>query len=739
MSRLEIDGLLLDAKFSVPQPRAGAVGRGDLIKAAQSSNCRLVAVTAPAGYGKSTFLTEWAWSEHRPVAWVALDRFDDDPAMLLASLAFAYQRAGLGSTEWVRGMGRPGPSVLGRAAPLLAAEFRTSIVPFVLMLDDLHELKSPACDDVLDVVLSGIPQGSQMVAASRCAQPQVPRMRACWDALEYGPDDLALDAEGARKIFANARVNLTRELADAVTERTEGWPAGLYLAALIAKESHDPAQAITGDDRYVADYLYRETLTQQPADIQRFLRRTSVLDQLCGPLCDAILGGPPGASARLHRMEASSLFVVPLDRCRQWYRYHTLFREFLLAELGRAEAGIIPTLHRRAADWYESSGSPAMALEHLIQAKDWDRSMRLAATLALPTYNAGQIATNQRWYRAIGDTNIERYPPLAVMRCWVAVMTGDTSGAERWVAFLDAASAENAPADESAFSESARATVHAAMCASGPDQMMTDATAAVSQEPAWSSWRADALWLLGEAHLLAGRVDEAAGLLTEVSDTADKTGNPNAVVICESLLALLAMDQSDWDGAAGRLETALALIDNNDMQDYVKCLLAFAGAARLAVYRGDLREARRQLTRAMRARSSATYVLPFLAVRLRLQLARAYFAIADPATSRQLMREADGILTHRPKLGTLLAELDEFRSILAASTAGPTGMSPLTPAELRLLPYLQTHLTASGIAERLFVSTHTVKAQIKSIYRKLGVSSRNEAVLRATATGMLGG
>jgi DNA-binding CsgD family transcriptional regulator len=157
------------------------------------------------------------------------------------------------------------------------------------------------------------------------------------------------------------------------------------------------------------------------------------------------------------------------------------------------------------------------------------------------------------------------------------------------------------------------------------------------------------------------------------------------------------------------------------------------------VHRGDLTEARRQLTRAMRARSSATYVFPFVAVRLRLQLARVYLAIADPATARQLLRETDEILTRRRALGILTGEVEELRRVLAPTGASATvGRLPLTPAELRLLPYLQTHLTASGIAERLFVSSHTVKAEVKSIYRKLGVSSRHDAVQKATATGLLG-
>jgi LuxR family transcriptional regulator, maltose regulon positive regulatory protein len=734
-----LDQLLHDAKFAVPQPRPGSVSRADLVEAARSSKCTLVAVTAPAGYGKSTFLAQWARVEDRRMAWVSLDRFDDDPAMLVVSLASACCRAGLSGDDLVAEMGGFGASVLARAAPRLASVLRASPHPFVLMLDDLHELRSPACDDVLSVVIAAIPSGSTLVTSSRCEQPHLPRLRAADEALEFGAGDLALDAAGARQIFANAQVSITGEQAAAVTDQTEGWPAGLYLAALIAKKSGGQAQTVSGDDRYVADYLYRETLLRQPEDTQRFLRRTAVLDQLCVPLCDAVLGSS-GAAGQLRHLEAASLFVVPLDRRREWYRYHELFREFLLGELRRTEPDVIMDLHRQAADWYEASGSPALALEHLLQTTDWDRSMRFAAALSLQTFNAGQLSTVQRWYRVIGDANIERFPPLVVLRCWEAALTGDTAQEGRWAAVLDASSFDGPSLDGSASFDSARAIMRSAMCASGPEAMMADAAFAVAQEPASSPWRPMALYLLGEAHLVAGQLDQASSLLTDASTVAVLVENTDALVICDSQLASLAMDRGQWEEAAGRLERTLAVIDEHGMHDYVYCLLAFAAAARLAIHRGDLTEARYQLAQAMRSRPSATYLLPCLAVRLRLQLAKVWLAMAEVVMARQLLREIDDILSRRPALGTLTEEVEELRRALASSDGGgATGRTPLTPAELRLLPYLQTHLTAGGIAERLFVSSHTVKAEVKSIYRKLGVSSRDEAVRKATAVGLLGG
>jgi len=267
--------------------------------------------------------------------------------------------------------------------------------------------------------------------------------------------------------------------------------------------------------------------------------------------------------------------------------------------------------------------------------------------------------------------------------------------------------------------------------------MTADAAFAAACEPAWSPWRADALWMLGEAHLLAGHPGKARAAFAEGSATAAAVHIPAAITICESQLAQLAMDRGDWQEAASRLELALATIDENRMHDYVSSIPAFAGAARLSLHHGDLNEAHRQLTHAMGALPSATYLLPYRAVRLRLQLAKVHLALADMATARQLLREIDDILRHRPALGTLTGEVEQFRGLTSAATTAAAGRPPLTPAELRLLPYLQTHLTADRIAERLFVSSWTVKTEVKAIYRKLGVSSRNDAVQKAAAIGLL--
>jgi LuxR family maltose regulon positive regulatory protein len=268
--------------------------------------------------------------------------------------------------------------------------------------------------------------------------------------------------------------------------------------------------------------------------------------------------------------------------------------------------------------------------------------------------------------------------------------------------------------------------------------MMADAAFSLAQEPAWSPWRDTALWLLAESHLLTGHLDEARAAFGAASTAAARTRSWDTIPVCEAQVAWLAMDRGEWDEAVGRLDIALGTIDAQRLHGYVSSLTTFAGAARLSLHQGDVKEAHRQLGRAMRARPAATYLLPYHAARLRLQLATVYLALAEQATVRQLLREIDDIASRRPALGTLIDEVQDFRDGLA-SRAAPNGVVPLTPAELRVLPYLPTHLTADKIAERLFLSGHTVKTEIKAVYRKLGVSSRNDAVQRATEIGLLGG
>ncbi|PUB24498.1 LuxR family maltose regulon positive regulatory protein [Promicromonospora sp. AC04] len=738
---VELDRLLLEAKLSVPRQRTATVSRAGVIGAARASGRRVVGVTAPAGYGKSTLLAEWASLEDRPVAWVSLDRLDDHPLGLLTVLASAFATVESGRTDLIADMVGPDASVLGRAAPRLAAALRASSTPFLLVLDDLHEVRSPACHDALSVVIRGIPAGSQLVVASRAEQPHLAPLRAVGETVEITAGDLALDTAGTERVFAAADVPVSHEVAAEVTRRTEGWPVGIYLTCLIARHDTRRAGAVTGDDPYVADYLQREVFRQLPEPTRRFLRRTSVLDDLSAPLCDAVLGEHL-SQRQLRQLEASSLFVVPLDRRREWFRYHALFREFLLADLMAVEPELADVLRVRAADWFEENGSPARAVEHLLATPERGRCVLLVTGIVMSLFQTGRIATIERWLRALGDGAVAGYPPLAVLAGYVAVYEGRALDAERWAAVVDDASFDGELNDGSASFDSLRAMFHAMRCPDGPRQMVDDARLALDSEPEWSSWRDTALSLSGAAHLLLGDVESATRQLERALEAAVAHGNADTLVFSEAQLAHLDMDRGHWDRARERVQRALAAVEERRIDDYPTSALGFTAAARLSLHLGDRAAMRRHLARGMRARTSCTYATPTLAVRVRLHLARTSWATGDTAAVRHLLREINDVLLHRPRLGVLLDEVAELRKALdtSAHAVRPgTSISPLTPAELRLLPYLQTHLTIREIGERLYVSRNTASSEIGAIYRKLGVSSRSDAVRQAAAMGLLGG
>lgn len=733
-SERHLSRVLLDGKIRARTIRPGDVSRRALIDKARASSGRIVCVTAPAGYGKSTLLAEWAAAEDRTVAWASFDRFDSDPTAMLSLLATACAPLSPRAAEVVSQMGGLGTSILGRAAPMLAALLTGAHQPFVIFIDDTHVADSLACHDALEVVLAGVPEGSQAVLASRHEQPYLARLRAVAAVHEIGADDLRIDPAGARSIFAGAQAEVAEADLDGVVDRCEGWPAGLYLCAVAVRAGAD-VRTVTGTERFVADYLYRECLGALPEDLREFLRRTAVLEQLSAPLCDAVLGRD-GSQALLRRLESQNLFLVPLDGGRQWFRYHMLFRDFLLTELDRVEPGEAAELHRRAADWFRSRDAPQEAVEHLLVAGDLEPAAELIGALALPMYQRGRVAVVERWLGELGPAVVDASPELAVLAAWTAILQGKSPASEQRLTVLNRLEPSGTPEEIVGF-ESARAMVRAAMCVGGPNRVLDDARYAVANEPEWSPWRDQALHLLGSAWLLVGETAAARDAFLRSSACAQAMGNADSVILSEAELAILALEDGLWKEAEGHADRAVRTIDQSHLEGYPTTALALAVRTRIAIRRAERPAADRFFARAMRARVHCTHVLPYLAMRARLQLAKAFAAMGDRSGALHMMREIDDLRLRRPNVGVLAQEIDEFRARIVGGS-GSSASVPLTPAELRLLPYLQTHLTIADIGKRLFVTRNTVSTQVQSIYRKLEVTTRAGAIERAVEYGLLG-
>jgi LuxR family maltose regulon positive regulatory protein len=496
-----------------------------------------------------------------------------------------------------------------------------------------------------------------------------------------------------------------------------------------------------------------------------FLTRTSVLERMCGPLCETVLD-LPGAGATLADASQSNLLVVPLDRRGDWYRYHHLFRDMLLAELKRLDPGLAPVLRRRAASWCLRNSLAEEALEYSIAAADVETAAHLVGQLCLPAYYQGRRETSQRWLQWLENQGgIEGHPMVAAPTAFTSVLLGRPVEAQRWAEVVDRWQYGDAarPADTAAGAWAA--LLRAILCRDGVEQMCTDADEAVHgftaenivqpglYEEVGNAGLPDtsryyiggllkhtplllALVCQGLARAVCGDLDSADESFQDAVSVAEQAGAYEALAVALSERSLLAMTRGQWDRAEILAGQAAAVIRRSGIEGAVPCTVL----ARAALHRGDLPAVRQHLVGAQRVRSRMTYAAPVLAVQVRIELIRVYLALADLAGARTLMQEIDELLRRRPALGTLVDEAQALRDRLANERgAGALGASALSAAELRLLPLLSTHLSFPEIAAELFVSRNTVKAQVQSIYRKLGASSRSGAVGRARELGLLEG
>ena len=432
------------------------------------------------------------------------------------------------------------------------------------------------------------------------------------------------------------------------------------------------------------------------------------------------------------------LLGVPLDRHREWYHYHHLFHDLLGAELERREPELIQHLQARAAAWCEANGLPELAIDHAQAAGDADRAARLVESLAFPAYASGRAQTARRWFRWFEDQGLlERYPLIATQGAFLQMLAGRPEDIERWAAAAERGLATKGFAHSSTM-EPWLALLRALLGRDGVDQMRADAQAAVAGLAPGSPWSATALLLEGVAEVLAGEADRADPILAHAAEVATHLGALPAAVAALAQRALVAIARQDWIQAETLAERALQIARAGELNDYEMSPLLHAVAARTALHRGDLPRAQDHLARAAHLRPRLTSALPHRAVQVLLELARAHLALTDVAGARALLREARIILHQRPDLGALPAQAAQLQSKLDRLHKTTTSATTLTSAELRLLPLLSTHLTFREIGERLCLSHHTVKSQAMSIYRKLGVTSRGQAIQRVQQTGLPG-
>jgi LuxR family transcriptional regulator, maltose regulon positive regulatory protein len=736
---------LLASKLRRPAVRPGAVRRLALIEQLRRGKpYPIVSVVAPPGYGKTTLLSQWAERNGQAFAWVSVDEGDNDPKVLLTYVAEALDAVEPIDGRVFDALASPVSSVPGSVVPRLGSAFSSMRSPVVLLLDDVHALHNSECRAALSVLADHVPAGSQLALAGRAEPPlRVARLRTEGRILEIGAGDLSLTCDEASSLLRNAEVALGEDEMAELHRRTEGWPAGLYLAALYLREGGTLAGAAVsfgGDDRLVSEYMESEFLSRISRRQRVFLTRTAVLERMSGPLCEAVLE-LPGSAVTLAELARSNMLLVPLDRRAEWYRYHHLFRDMLLAELHRLEPGLIKVLQRRAAGWCARNELPEEALEYSMAAGDADVAAGLVEKLVVPTHRQGRVPTVQRWLRWLEDQGgIEGHPMVAVLAALFCALTGRPVEAERWADVVDRWQYGDPARSGDPSTEAWAAVLRTFLCRRGVEQMRADADEAVRRFAAESFVTPAPAFLQGIARILCGDLDGGDEALEGGVSLGEEVGAHEDVALALCERSLVAIASGDWGRAEALAERAGTVLRRAGIEESYATPLVSAVQARTAMHRGDVRAARRELVSAQRLRHLLTYALPYFAVQARLELAHVHFAVADLAGAKTLMREVDELLRHRPDLGNLAGEARALRVLLANEhDSSAPGASALTGAELRLLPMLATHLSFPEIAEELFLSRNTIKSEAISIYRKLGASSRSQAVTRSRELGLLEG
>ena len=734
---------LLWTKLVAPAPRAGLLPRAGLQSLLQASlQAKLCLVAAPAGSGKTTLLAQWrAVAGGSRVAWVSLEESDNDPTRFWSYLVAALRtiESGVGTVA-LEALGGPSVELERVVVPSLVNDLATVGVPLVLVLDDYHLITDAICHQTLGLFLDHLPAEVHVVLSTRLDPPlPLARMRARGELAELRVGELQFTGEEAAELL-NGSMGLALAAEDVarLAERTEGWAAGLVLAGLSLRGRPDSPgfiAAFSGGARHVADYLVAEVLERQPEELREFLLRTSLLERLSGPLCDAVLE-TQGSAELLGELEASNLFVMPLDDRRQWYRYHQLFAQLLRLQLGAREPTLVPVLHRRAATWHQAAGNVDEAIGHASAAGDLAEAGTLIARHWATHWLGGQRATVARWLEGLPEAAIMADPPVALITAWSRGFGGAAKqDTERWLAAAEDQGYGGPPPDGMGSQAFGAALARATLIFDDVGRSAAAARRALElagDQPAEYSWAGSAL---GQALYLSGQAAEARPWLEDLVARVPAAVQPYAVVTALAVLSLIAADQDD-PAAASLARGAVATAEAQGVTFEPLSGIVYLALGRALARQGELAEAEVQLERALELFEvdsmglHRTYGL--------LVLASVRHGRGDLPGARALADQARELVEQSTDPGMLPALLKQTEEALGSRPRRPVQLAaPLTERELAVLRLLPTRLSTREIGRELYVSPNTVRSHIQAIYRKLQANSRAEAVTTARQLGLL--
>jgi len=671
---------ILTTKLYIPPLRREVVARPRLIEQLNAGlvgpsdrfDHKLTLISAPAGFGKTTLLSAWAAQCPHPVAWVSLDERDNDPAHFWAYFAAALQRVQIDVADVSQTM-LQSPQVPPADAILTPLLNQIAVVssPFVLVLDDYHEIETPVIHEGLAFLLDHMPRQMHLVIATRVDPPlPIARLRGRAHLTELYQADLRFTPEKATDFLNQTMgLDLSPEDVAALERRTEGWITGLQMAA-ISMRGHDDAaafiRAFTGSHRYILDYLSEEVLRQQPRDVRMFLLQTAILDRLSGALCDAVIGSGESdqldSQAVLEYLERSNLFVVPLDDERRWYRYHRLFADLLRQRAQREIPELVPELHRRASAWYEEHGLVAEAVGHALSAGDFERAADLIEQAGWVTFTRGEMTTILGWVAALPEDLVRSRPYIRVLNAWAMAKSGHLGGVEASLEDIDACQFQGEVAAVRAYLAGVRRDLpravelaHQAMHHLPEENLLLRAIVAQNLGVAyhWSGDSAAAvrtltravelsraagqsfqaltgLAILGRAHEMQGSLHQAMETYRDALELAAEAGPQPVPFACMAYVGMAGplYEWNDLEGAARYATEGIRLSELGGFVAYQ--LFGNAYLAQVREAQGDRDGALNALQRAEQLSQQADYALvAALATELRVRLWLAQANLAE--------------------------------------------------------------------------------------------------------------
>jgi len=676
---------ILATKLYAPPHRAKAVLRSGLIaRLNEGLQRKLTLISAPAGFGKTTLVSEWLAACGRPAAWLSLDEGDSEPARFLTYFIAALQTIApqLGAGQ-LPALQTPQPPPAEAVLAALLNEISALPQPFILILDDYHAVDSKTVDEVLALLLERQPPPLHLVIATR-EDPRLPlaRLRASHQLTELRAADLRFSfTEAADFLKQTMGLALATDEIAALEARTEGWVAGLQLAAISMQGVHDTAnfiESFTGSHRFVLDYLLEEVLNQQPPAIQDFLLRTAILPRFCGPLCEAVVLAPPGAGQKhLEYLEQANLFIIPLDKERRWYRYHHLFADLLRQRLTAASVDV-NALHIRASQWFEENGLELEAFQHAATANDIERAERLSVGKTIPLHFRGAVLTILNWLQSLPLTVLNAKPYLWWRTAGLMLMNGQTTGVEEKLQ-----AAENAlqgkvldEATRNLTGQIAAARATLALTHYQPDVMLAQSQRALEYlHPSKLNTRANAYWTMGIAHMFWKDLGAARTALLESIALSQAAGDIFTNILATIGLGAVQEAENQLHAAAETYRRVLQITGDQPLQIINE---AHLGLARALYEWNDLEAAQQHAERSWQLAQQYDRVIDrFIIAELflaKLKLARGeVVAAAEMLTqTHQVTRQKK--FTHRlpevvaAQIQLLLAQGNPAEALLLART-----------------------------------------------------------------------